>query len=427
MAKSILTAKGVSSLKEGAWATEPAPRGAGALQVRKLSGGSLAYYFRYTGPTGQRLRIAIGLNIPLAQARQKASELSARYQAGDVDLKGALEADKRELSRLASEKAAAELAAKSRESATLGALLTGYIAHLRRYKKPSARQVESTVHRHIRDPWPSLWSKPAQDVETSALVQVLTRIVAAGKRREAAKLRSYLIAAYNEAIRAEHDPSVSDDLRSLHVTRSPARDLTAIRGASKPGERALSLSELQAFWARIKAYDSPKNAMVRFYILTGGQRIEQLARLTVDDVDPTERTITIRDGKGRRAVPRKHVLPLIDGALAALEGMDCRLGPFVFSGTHGKTGASYSFFRSQIVAIKGDMLRANELPGGTFTPGDLRRTIETRLAALGFVSDIRAQLQSHGLGGVQTRHYDRHDYLCEKRVALEKLHKLVEG
>lgn len=45
---------------------------------------------------------------------------------------------------------------------------------------------------------------------------------------------------------------------------------------------------------------------------------------------------------------------------------------------------------------------------------DLRRTCETMLAGLGVSSDIRAQLQSHGLGGAQNRHYDRHDCAPEK-------------
>lgn len=60
-----------------------------------------------------------------------------------------------------------------------------------------------------------------------------------------------------------------------------------------------------------------------------------------------------------------------------------------------------------------------------FTPGDLRRTIETRPAAEGVGADARAQLQSHGLGGVQARHYDRHDYEREKREALETPYRLV--
>jgi hypothetical protein len=73
------------------------------------------------------------------------------------------------------------------------------------------------------------------------------------------------------------------------------------------------------------------------------------------------------------------------------------------------------------------METAGELEKGPFTPGDLRRTVETRLAAAGIAKDVRAQLQSHGLGGVQDRHYDRHDYLPEKRAALEKLYQLVTG
>ena len=39
--------------------------------------------------------------------------------------------------------------------------------------------------------------------------------------------------------------------------------------------------------------------------------------------------------------------------------------------------------------------------------------------------DIRGRLQSHDIAGVQARHYDGHDYLPEKRKALETLYKLL--
>ncbi len=53
---------------------------------------------------------------------------------------------------------------------------------------------------------------------------------------------------------------------------------------------------------------------------------------------------------------------------------------------------------------------------------DLRRSIETRLQALGVARDVRAQLMSHGrTGGVQQRHYERHDFLAEKTIALALL------
>jgi len=41
------------------------------------------------------------------------------------------------------------------------------------------------------------------------------------------------------------------------------------------------------------------------------------------------------------------------------------------------------------------------------------------MASIGIAKDTRAQIQSHGLGGVQARHYDRYDYLAEKTAALD--------
>ncbi|MDB4224950.1 integrase, partial [Granulosicoccus sp.] len=59
-----------------------------------------------------------------------------------------------------------------------------------------------------------------------------------------------------------------------------------------------------------------------------------------------------------------------------------------------------------------------------------RRTCETMLASMGISRDLRAQIQSHGLSGIQQRHYDKHDYLSEKRAALDswnrRLDKLIE-
>lgn len=51
---------------------------------------------------------------------------------------------------------------------------------------------------------------------------------------------------------------------------------------------------------------------------------------------------------------------------------------------------------------------------------DIRRTCETMLAALKVSKDVRSHLLSHGLGGVQNQHYDRHSYWLEKVQALRK-------
>lgn len=62
--------------------------------------------------------------------------------------------------------------------------------------------------------------------------------------------------------------------------------------------------------------------------------------------------------------------------------------------------------------------------GGAIEDFQLKRTrseVETLLAANGVSREVRDRLQSHGLTDVQARHYDGHDYMPEKRQAIENL------
>ena len=88
-------------------------------------------------------------------------------------------------------------------------------------------------------------------------------------------------------------------LRVLKITHNPARDLVTVDGSSQPRERALSVAELRAYWKRICALPDAGGALLRFHLLTGGQRTEQLGRLTTDDYDTDQQTVRIRDGKPR--------------------------------------------------------------------------------------------------------------------------------
>jgi hypothetical protein len=65
------------------------------------------------------------------------------------------------------------------------------------------------------------------------------------------------------------------------------------------------------------------------------------------------------------------------------------------------------------------------IPG--FRTKRIRSGVETLLASARVSSDTRGRLQSHGISGVQARHYDGHDYMDEKREALTKLHKLLDA
>ena len=146
----------------------------------------------------------------------------------------------------------------------------------------------------------------------------------------------------------------------------------------------------------------------------------QLLRLTRADVDMSAGFLVLRDPKGKRAKPRVHELPLTSAAIAILRPLceraaelDC---DYIFT-SDGKVAIDPGTLTRVVNEIAGAMKKAKEVPA-PYMLSDIRRTAETMLAGMGVSQDVRAQIQSHGLGGVQTRHYDRHDYRAEKRKAL---------
>ena len=88
-------------------------------------------------------------------------------------------------------------------------------------------------------------------------------------------------------------------------------------------------------------------------------------------------------------------------------------------------GKEYLFFSEQRrprveTATPGKRVKeiAEAMGGEMFDLRDIRRTCETHLAKIGINQDTRAQLLSHGISGVQAKHYDRYSYEREKRAAL---------
>ncbi|MBN5137741.1 site-specific integrase [Stenotrophomonas maltophilia] len=422
--KGQLTARGLAALATGEWANDAATHGAGVLQARKLASGAISFYYRYTGPNRKQDRLPLGSTLTLAEARAEAARLARRYQAGERDLRGALLADEAAATR---DVALAKAAASARSAATLGALMNAYVSSLKEAGKISAGNVEKAVTLHIEKAWPTLWERPAAEIELDDLIPVLARLVRIKKLREAGKIRSYLRAAYAAAIRAKQDAAAPDSLRAVNLSRNPAQDLATVDSGT-PREHALSVAELRAYWRRIAVLPGARGAMLRFHLLIGAQRISQMARLVATDIDHDHQSIRILDIKGRRKRPRAHVVPLIPQAMAALLTMQGEKdGAFLFTINDGVNAVTYDVFRGSLDRVVDAMDAAGELDGPRFTPGDLRRTVETRLAAAGYSEEVRGHVQSHGLSGVQKRHYNKYEYDAEKRGAITALYNLLSG
>lgn len=352
-----MTVRGLGALAVGEWLSDGGRRGAGRLLATKLKTGNVVFYFRYTKSDGKRDTLSLGgfdpegeTGLTLQQASDRANELSKRYQSGDRDLREILEAERREQARRREMQRLAEEVQQAKASATLGALLTAYVDWLVRGEKASALLVKGTLVRHVEKPWPKLWATPAEDVTTDDLLSVVARVTDMGKLREASKLRSYLRAAYASAIRARQSAQGLPALRALKLTHNPASDLVTIEGASKPRGRVLSIAELRAYWKRISAIPGAPGAMLRFHLLTGGQRIKQLGRLKTTDYDRDSQSVRIQDRKGKRQIPRPHDVPLIAAAQDALAAMRGEAGPYLFTLTQGFSSASYESLRDHVMA-----------------------------------------------------------------------------
>ena len=428
-----ITNRGLATLKPGIWLTETGNRNEGSLRAKGGPNGARLYY-RYRDSSGKYDDLPVGTfdehgkrGLTLVQARQRIRELQERYLTETRDLRIAIESDEREsIRKRKAEILAAEIEAMQTK-ATLGALLTAYIAQLKRDERSSADSVEKALIRNVQKAWPALWTIPAANITLDDLLSIVAKLADAAKLREAAKVRAYLMAAYAAGMRAKQDVRALPALRELKITTNPARDLMSVNGANKARDRTLSLAELRCYWKRIAEMLNCDGALLRFHLLTGAQRIEQLGRTTVQNIDHDAVAFCLFDPKGRRNEPRVHLVPLIPEATEAMDAMGPRTGPHLFTVTAGAEGATYSVTEKRLSDVVEKMAASNELEKGPFTLGDLRRTVETRLAAAGVSKSIRGQLQSHGLSGVQDRHYDRHEYLPEKRAALETLHRLLTG
>ena len=326
-------------------------------------------------------------------------------------------------------------AATKRKAATFGGLLAAYAQHLKDAGKASAAQVEGALNRHIIEARPKLAAIAADEITVDDVMPVFHALAKAGKLREAEKLRAYLRAAYTAARKARTDASMhafagfavrSNPLTDLDVTR-PKEAAGKAAEASKTRVRALTEAQLAAYWKRISADEGVVGALLRFHLLTGGQRVEQLARLTVRDFDPDLHTVRLLDTKGRRTRAREHVVPLLPEAEVAMQAMRGKepAGEFLFTLDGGATAAGYHNAWEAVTAVAAAMVKAEEVDR-PFTPGTIRKTVETRLAAKGITDEVLSRLLSHGLGGVQARNYNAHHYDDEKRTALRKLRSLCE-
>ena len=441
-----LTIREVETLPDKTWRSDGTVGAArmGTLVFRR-EGNAIHGYFRYAiGRTTKVHRIGLfdktgKRGMSLAELRDRAAALARLRQEGALDLAAhfaALEEEQhreREAARQAEEAAraaqearaaAAHREAEARDHYTLKALVEAYTTRLEAQGKAiSAGAARSTFKCHLLQPFTDLCSTPARDVTALQLAAVIRQASQSGKVRTAGILRALLHAAYNLALKAPLSADIGPEFLGFEIALNPVAAIPTLPTNTR--DRVLTDAELSCYLRHLFGSRLAYDLFLLMQVLTAGQRIQQLLRVTEADWNPLTNTLRLKDPKGRRKVPREHLLPLASHgaelALLLLERARHFAGP-------ASTPGRYPLFLSDLVEdaalnVKtvGDRCKAiaEQECGSKWTLGDIRRSAETRLAGLGVSRDIRAQLLSHGLGDLQTRHYDRHGWTQEKRAALE--------
>lgn len=401
---------------------------AGTLEARKSKREAITFYWRgAVGP--QTVRVPIGLYDSRASPKS-VNPTAAGYS---------IEAARRVAERIAQEHTASRAsggykairdARREREKQalqdkadasqhTLEKLLLAYCDHLQKLGRISHKDARSIFKRHVIGAWPKIAQGPAVALTPEQVADMMRRLIDEGKGRSANKLRTFVRAAYQVAKDARFNAAIPVLFKSFKVTSNPAADTIPDNSQNRSGKDPLDTDSLITYWGLIKDAPGMRGAMLRLHLLTGAQRPAQLVRLRTEDI--TGGAITLFDGKGRPngTGPRSHMLPLIPGAKKSLDAVASG-GEYALSSDGGASHITAANLNRWAQEIVGDQIPR-------FTIKRIRSGVETLLAKQGVGKDIRGRLQSHGISGVQDRHYDGHDYLPEKERALSMLHTALEG
>lgn len=374
------------------------------LGLRVTASGTKSYIFE-SRLDGKTIRTTIGdtRTWSIGKAQAEATSLKTLTDKG---------IDPRDVHKARVEaKAAAEASEKASKNFTLAKLFEAYCEWIDKAgKKNTARVARSLFKTHAPA---SIRNKAAKDVTAEEFADVLRAITEQGKVRTAGALRTYTLAAYNVAARARLDPTLPVAFKAYGIVINPIAQIPAI--GSNAGNRVLTDSELQKY---IAALDNRETDLaLKLALFGGGQRMDQVLRVTPRDWHAETKTLRLLDPKGRRKEPRIHLLPLGPIASEIVEYLveKAEDGKPLFKINTATPGKRVKSICSAVGISHAFDLR------------DIRRTVETRMAGLGISKDTRAQLLSHGLGGVQDKHYDMHSYETEKRNALIAWEGWLEG
>ena len=296
---------------------------------------------------------------------------------------------------------------------TVADLFEAYVQYLKDAEKPSWKETEKGLNK-IADTLGR--NRQAREIEPDEIVEVIRPIYDRGKKAMADHVRGYVHAAYGWGLKSEHDYR-SAAQRRFRLAYNPAAGIPT--EPKKVGTRWLDEDEFVRLYRWLECPDAPVHPpytrAVRILMLTG-QRVEEIARLHVDNWDAEEKIIDW--SKTKNGTP--HAIPVPSMAAELIELIKPNAHGWFFPSATDPVrpvshGTLYSFMWRQ--------RNRGVIP--VVTNRDLRRTWKTLAGQAGVSKEIRDRIQNHALQDVSSKSYDRWNYMREKRSGMAKWDKFV--
>lgn len=208
------------------------------------------------------------------------------------------------------------------------------------------------------------------------------------------------------------------------IPASPMAGVERPGGEERPRERVLTEDEVCAFWTKLDTADmaNPTKLALKLLLATGQRRGEiTRAQWSHFDLDAKLWTIPVellKTSHARRSSPEPHSVPLPELALELLTQLKALSGSgaYVLPAHASKKRTGHY---SDGVLTRAVRQNADHFGIDHFTPHDLRRTAASFMTKLKVPRLHVEKVLNHSTGDI-AEVYDRHDYLAEKRDALNK-------
>ena len=418
------------------WLTEDAPRGCGRFMARILKSGDRLFYFRYTNSQGERVFLPVGNydqsgkdGLTLREARTKAGELSRLYQAGIRDLREYQEAEEdarkatheAEMARLRAEREAAE-AEKARQAArkTVKELFEHWADIDLKNRKDGGAEVRRLFE---KDVLPKIGQLAVEDVKKGHVTEVVDAQLNRGVTRMAKLTLSLIRQMFRFAV--DRDLIEYDPTASIRKSKIGGKDVER--------DRVLSDDEIKALANQIPdAQMLPSTSIAIWIMLTTCCRIGELIKAEWVDVDLKRATWKIPPENSKNGKP--HEIALSSFAVAWFKDLkklteDSRWcypnasdsGPICPKSITKQIRDRQLPVGKEPNKGRSSKAQALVLPGGKWTPHDLRRTGATIMTALGVLPEVAERCLNHTEENKVKRVYQRHSYGPEKQEAWDLL------